>query len=149
MKTNARTLLTAICLLIVSVACVATLLPIAGCGTKTNSPSIVGTWTGQSTTGQNLTFIFKKDKTVVWAINSTAGSVSFDAKYNIDYKTKPVSLEIRDFKQAEVKDYIFWGVLEFDGSSRFRLSGAQHKIGESASRPKKLGSDAILFSKVK
>ena len=149
MRTNSRTLLTAICFLIASIVCVAMLLPIAGCGTKTKSPSIVGTWTGHSADGQNFTFIFKKDKTMVWAINSTTGSVSYHAKYSIDYTTKPVSFEIRGFDQPEVKNYIFWGILEFDGSTRFRMDGAQHKIGQSASRPKKLGSDAVLFSKVK
>ena len=151
MKTNARALLTAICLLVATIICVATLLPIAGCGSKETAkgPSIVGEWNGASADGRSMTFTFKKDMTVVWSITSSAGTTTLDAKYSIDYTTKPVSLEIRDFKQPEVKNYIFWGVLKFEDSKHFHLDGAQHKIGESASRPKKITSNAILFSKVK
>ena len=149
MKTNARILLTAICLLVASIICVATPLAIAGCGNKTKGRSIIGQWSGKSSDGRNNIFTFKKDKTVVWVINSSAGTVSLNAKYSIDYTTKPISLEIRDFKQADLKNYIFWGVLEFKDSSHFRMDGAQHIVGQSASRPKALGSSAILFSKVK
>jgi len=151
MKTNARALLTAICLLVATIICVATLLPIAGCGSKETAkgPSIVGEWNGASSDGRSMTFAFKKDMAVVWTITSSSGTTSLDAKYSIDYTTKPVSLEIRDFKQPEVKKYIFWGVLKFEDSKHFHLDGEQHVIGASASRPKKLTSNAILFSKVK
>ena len=149
MKTNARVLLTAICLLVASIICVATLLPLTGCGSKTKSQSIIGQWNGASSDGRSMTFTFKKDMTVVWSITSSAGTTNLDAKYSIDYTTKPVSLEIRDFKQPEVKKYIFWGVLKFEDSKHFHLDGAQHVIGESASRPKKITSNAILFTKVK
>ena len=147
MKTNARALLTTICLLTVSIVCAVALLLVAGCGKS--HPSIVGTWTGSSPDGKAITLVFKNDKTVVWNITSSVGTGSYPARYIIDYKANPITLEIRDFKTAALKKYDFLGALKFVDSTHFRMSGESHLISESAKPPKSVASNASRFSKTK
>jgi len=154
-------------LLTVSIVCAVALLLVAGCGkshpsivgTWTGSSpdgkaitlvfKIVGTWTGSSPDGKAITLVFKNDKTVVWNITSSVGTGSYPARYIIDYKANPITLEIRDFKTAALKKYDFLGALKFVDSTHFRMSGESHLISESAKPPKSVASNSSRFSKTK
>jgi hypothetical protein len=116
---------------------------------KTNQTrSLVGKWVGKAPNGDKITYVFKEDDTVIWTVDTANNPGSITAKYTVDYTTTPIHIDIFEFSFPSLKGYTFLGVLEFDGTSSFRLKGEPRKQGLGAKRPERLGDDAILFSKV-
>lgn len=128
-------------------AVIGIVLLVSGC--EKNSQSIVGKWVGTSPDNQKITYHFKEDNTLIWTIDSPVRPFSTNAKYSIDYTTDPVHIDIYEFSFPRLKDYSFYGIVEFTGKDTMRLFGTSSKTtGGKAKRPGEFGSDTIEFQRL-
>lgn len=119
-----------------------------GCGK--NSPSIVGKWVGTSPENEKITYHFKKDNTLIWTVDSPSAPFSTSAKYSIDYSTIPIQIDIFDFSFPPLKEFLFFGIIEFKGRDKMLLYGEPSNAAEGKTgRPKEFGSDSIEFQRSK
>src|SRR5262249_5542223 len=111
-------------------------------------PSIVGKWVGRAANGDKITYLFKPDNTVLWSVDTEDFPGRVSARYVIDYPTQPVHLDVFEFGFPSLAEFIFLGILEFDGPTRFKLFGTPEKFSGDAKRPRAFTPEAIVFSKV-
>jgi hypothetical protein len=124
------------------------ILPCWASATETGQPSIIGKWIGKAENGDTVTYLFESDNTVVWSVDSEEFPGSVSARYVIDNRTEPAHLDIFEFDLPPLKDFIFLGILAFDGPTRFKLLGTPQKVGSDAKRPNELSVEAVVFTKV-
>jgi hypothetical protein len=119
-----------------------------GCGEK--SPSIVGKWAGTAPNKEKITFHFKEDNALIWTVDSPNQPFSTSAKYSINYTTTPIQIDIFDFSFPPLKEFLFFGIIEFKGSDKMILHGEPSNGANGATkRPQKFGTDAVEFERSK
>lgn len=104
-------------------------------------PSI--TWIGRDKDGEKITFVFKADNTFLW---TDAKGDSVSAKYELNFSTKPIQLDMFDFTPRfpeQKEDVRMRCILEFEGESRLRFNA-----DSKGERPKEIYKDTTFFTKV-
>lgn len=120
------------------------------CGYGKDSPSIVGKWVGTAPNKEKITYHFKGDNTLIWTVDSPNHPFSTSAKYSIDYTTTPIQIDIFDFSFPPLKEFLFFGIIEFKGSDKMILYGEpSNAAGGATKRPKKFGTDSVEFERSK
>jgi len=118
------------------------------CGCDKDSPSIVGKWMGIAPDKEKITYHFKADNTLIWTVDSPDESFSTSAKYSIDYTTKPIQIDIFDFSFSPLKEFLFFGIIEFNGMDKLILYGEPSNATKGITkRPAMLGTDSIEFER--
>ena len=125
-------------------------IPLLICGCGKESPSIVGKWVGTVPNSEKITYHFKEDNTLIWTVDSPDSPFSTSAKYSIDYTTNPIQIDIFDFSFPPLKEFLFFGIIEFKGSGIMILYGEpSNAAGGETKRPQKFGADSVEFKKSK
>ena len=110
--------------------------------------SLLGTWTGTTSTGEQITFTFSKDSMVVWKVESHGHSVVMHAKYKVNEKTTPDEIDIFHFDKKQLKGSKFLGIFQFSDSITLKLMGKpSHGLIER--RPSKFGKGTLTLKKQK
>ena len=92
-------------------------------------PSIVGDWVGTFGNGDKYSFTFKPDQSLTWTIEAKTESsgaksrATVQAKYRLDYTTKPNRIDILDSDSPELipMGETLHGLFEFHGDSQLRM----------------------------
>jgi len=102
---------------------------------KTAQESIVGTWTGETAQGTEMTLAFREDMTMIMSGSMDGNDFSLEGKYTADLTKSPATVDLLDMELPQGNMTISClGIAEFHGPGKMNLYGI---FGESGgiSRP--------------
>ncbi|MFC1511810.1 hypothetical protein ACFL5H_01280 [Candidatus Latescibacterota bacterium] len=106
---------------------------IGGCSIMEKTPpqvDVVGNWSGKSHDGSSATMIFHKEKSVSISITVEDYDIYMVGKYEVDYTTDPVTVDLRDLDLSEFGMVLYCqGIVAFPEPRRMIFYG---QLGESS-----------------
>ena len=78
---------------------------------------LLGSWDNKK--GQILEF--KKDNQAEWIFYNETSKDAFQINYNTNFNTKPIQLELTNFKAGPLKGKTLFGIIEFTNDSTLRF----------------------------
>ena len=110
-----------------------------------NNFNLVGEWFGEAPNGDKVTYVFKKDGNVDWIIDtkvSQGGTIK--AKYKTDSSKKPITIDIFDFDNEQMKNLHWVGIIKFIEKNKLLIRG---NIDSQVGRPTNFESEAIELTR--
>ena len=111
--------------------------------------NIVGTWTGKSPQGVDITLTFREDLSMTTHMKSSQGDFSIEAKYRIDYAKKPITVDINNMNFPEGEGAVYLGIAEFKDNTTMLFQGVFQQAGSTENRPTTFGDDAVEYKRVR
>ena len=124
---------------------VVSLLSLTGCiGERT--PTLNGTWSGQSREGDRLTLVFDDSDRMLWIAERAPGVRDTTVlSYRVDSAAVPRQIDISGFTSGEMAGMTLYGIYELLGPDSLRLDFEPGLPGERAVRPDGFTAEAGVY----
>jgi hypothetical protein len=106
---------------------------------------IIGSWTGETASGDVVRVIFRADQSLIWTVESPDSPGDFAATYSLNTSAEPREVDIFDFDMPQLKGFRFLGIYRYEVGGGLLLYGEPRHPNDAQPRPTHFSEEAIIL----